>query len=241
MRKWSVFILLACLLTGLCACSGVPRVPPALELPGIPWNSSPEAVFKILGLDPAEPGETQEDPSGLHFTVAVPEMEIFGQKSVTAYFRFDNFTPDAGDHFGLTGVQIFYPEDCDQDPILKNLRNRYGPEAREYTLYSIADGQPEPRQYTWKEGNFAWFSPMLAGNVLSDNGRAAYRSVLGEITDEGFDACLAAPAANIRWCADYYGMFEDARDLMREEGRVAWLSLNGSILVQMMQTFECIE
>lgn len=240
MRKWTIVVLLMCLMACLWGCAGETQVPPGLEFQGIPWNSSPETVFGALDSETAvlSQRETHEDALGSYFVVTARDWKVFGETAVNAYFRFYNFTPDKGDHFGLSSIQIFYPEDCDQEAVLSNLRACYGPEAREYTLYSVVEGQPQPRQYAWEAGNFSWFSQQLAGDVLSDSGRAAYRSMLGEISDEGFEACLAAPAARILWVEDYYGQFESPEALTTEPGRVAWLNMNGFTLAYLLQVFE---
>lgn len=238
MRKWTVLILMACLLVSLCACDEEVQAPPGLEFRNIPWNSTPEAVFETLGMEMGTRSEVQEGAVGSYFTVTVPDWKIFGETAVMVGFRFYNFTPETSDHFGLSGVQIFYPMDCDQKTIVENLRRDYGPEAQEYTLYTIWDGQPEAREYQWEAGNFSWFSRTLAGDVLSDSGKAPYCAVLGDITDEGFEACLAGPAARIVWCEDYYGQFENPETLMTEEGNVSWLNFDGMTMVMLRQKFE---
>lgn len=240
MRKWMSLFLLVCLLVGLCGCAGKAEVPPALEFRGISWNAAPEDVFEALGMDMSalDRGGIQRDPMGEHFTVVVPDWEIFGERAVTAYFRFDNFTPDASDYFGFSGLQIFYPESCDRENLVDNVRKCYGPEAREYALYSIVNGQTQAWKYAWKEGDFSWFSKTLAEDVLSDQGKAAYRSALGEVSDEAFEACLKAPAARIHWVEDYYGQFESPEDLMTDAGRVSWLNLNGGTMVHLLQKYE---
>lgn len=239
MRKWTALVLIALMLLCLCACGREVQPPPALEFRNLPWNSSPEAVFGALDTEGAmlSQRETQEDALGAHFTVTARNWKVFGETAVNAYFRFYNFTPETGDYFGLGSVQIFYPEDCNEKVVLDNLRKLYGPEAQEYTLYSIVNGQPEERQYTWEEGKFSWYSQKLVGDLLSESGKAVYRSALGDITDEGFEACLAAPAARIGWCEDYYGQFESPEALATEPGKVAWLNFDGMIVALMQQKF----
>lgn len=240
MRKGIVILLLACLLVGLCACVRENAAPSALEFQDIAWNSSPEEVFEKLGLDmeTMERGAVETDSVSDHFYITVAGWDVFGEKALTAYFRFDNYCPETSDYFGFSAVQIFYPEDCDKEAILAKVRDQYGPEAREYTLYSIVDGKPEERRYIQEEGSSCWFSQRLVGDALSGQGKQAYRRALGSISDEGFEACLAAPAARIEWTADYYGQFADMEHIIPEDGHVARLSISGGSLALVLQEFE---
>lgn len=240
MRKGIVILLLVGLLVSLCACAKEDTVPSALEFRDISWNSSPEEVFEKLGLDmeTLDWGAVKTDPVSDYFRVEVSDWDVFGETAVTAYFRFDNYVPETSDYFGLSAVQIFYPEDCDKEAILAKVRDQYGPEAREYTLYSIVDGKPEEHRYIQEEGSSCWFSQRLVGDALSDQGKQAYRGALGSISDEGFEACLAAPAARIEWTADYYGQFADMEHIIPEEGHVARLSISGGSLALVLQEFE---
>ncbi|MDO5400694.1 MAG: hypothetical protein Q4F17_06920 [Eubacteriales bacterium] len=237
MRKWIALMLLLCLTVLLCACGGK-DAPPGLEFRDIPWNSSPEAVLAALDLEAQTRSEVEQWDAGAYFTVTAENWKVFGETAVTARFVFYNFTPEAGDHFGLSGVQIFYPEDADVEAVLKNLRNAYGPEAQAYTLYTILDGEPEPREYKWEDGKFDWYSRKLAGDVLSETGKAAYRAVLGDITEAGFEACLASPAARITWREDFYGQFENPEELTAQNGNLSWLNFDAATGVMLEQKFE---
>lgn len=238
MRKWVVLLVIMCLMAGLCACAG--EKVPELTFRGIAWNADFETVSAALGLDPEalDRSEIHSTPYSAHFTVTVQDWEVFGQEAVSARFRFDNFTPGLSRHFGLSGVQIFYSMDCDREVILENLRREYGPEAREYTMYRMTGGQLREWQYTWEEGNFSWFSRTLTGDALSDEEKAFYRRVLGDVSDENFERRMSAPVARIRWVEDYYSLFESPQDLMTDAGPVSWLNLSGDTLVHLIQQIE---
>lgn len=240
MRRGITVLLLVGLLMSLCACTKETEVPPTLEFQNIPWNSSPEEVFEKLGIpmDTLNQGQTEENPVSKYFTIEISDWPVFGETALRVYFCFDNYLPEKSDYFGLSAVRIFYPEDCDKDAILANVRQQYGPEVQEYTLYSIVEGMPVEQKYTKDAGRFSWFSQQLVGDVLSDQGKRAYREALGNISDEGFEACLAAPVAQIGWTEDYYGQFESMESVIQDFERVSWLSISGGTLALVLQEFE---
>lgn len=230
----------------LVACAVNPERPAepdeALAFPGTRWNSSPEEVFEKLGLDLAMPDQwdVKTDTIGEYLYIEVPELTAFGETALTSLFCFDNYLTETGSHFGLSGVRIIYPEDCDKDTIVANLRRQYGPEAEEYTLRSV-DGMFGEINYKKEAGHFCWFSQQLVGDVLSEQGKQAYRALLGDVTDGGFEMCLAQPAARISWREDYYSAFEDralAEDLIAENGHIARLTISGAKLTMMQQMFD---
>lgn len=266
MAKWKKPKLWVCIICAvvciavLVACAVNPKKSTepeeALALPGIRWNSSPEEVSEALGLymgtlnrQEVEPGVTtftmnrrkiENGPTSEFFYVEVPDWTVFGETALTAMFCFENYLPETSDYFGLSGVWIYYPEDCDKEAIVTNLRQLYGPEAEEYTLNSV-DGVPLGITYKKEEGHFCWFSQQLVGDILSEQGKQAYRETLGNVTDQSFEACLALPVTRITWTEDFYSQFEDleyAEDLIAENGRVAWLGISGTILSRMLQMYD---
>jgi len=242
MRKITTVLLLALLLVSLGACGKETQVPPALEFQGIPWNSTPEEVFEKLGLDldSLERLDEEDSMSSEAFTILVPEWKVFGETSMSAQFRFVNFLPEDSSHFGFTGVLIFYPEDCDKEAILASLEKQYGPDAQEYSLYSALSGQAVEHKYTKEPGHSRWFSQQLLRDVLTDSGKQGYRQLLGEISDESFDAILTTPVARISWVEDYYGQLgnlELAQSAIEKYGRVASLSFYGDAMAIMEQRF----
>lgn len=241
MRKSIAILLLAGLLLSLCACAKKTEVSTTLEFQGIPWNSSPEEVFEKLGLDQETLswGEVQSNGLGESYSVVVSDWEVFGESALSVGFFFVNYIPKESDYFGLSQVQIFYPEDCDKEAVLENVRKQYGPEPEEFTEYSIMSGEPVAHTYTRKPGRSVWFSQRLMGDVLSDQGKAEYREVLGEVSDETFQAALNTPMGHIVWMEDYYGGFEmEMEEAIAEHGRVSWLNFSGTIMAQMRQEFE---
>lgn len=244
-KLWVGVVCAAVCIAVLVACAVNPERATELEetlaFPGTRWNSSPEEVFEKLGLDLEMLNQQVETGmTGEYLYIEVPELAAFGETALTAFFCFDNYLPETSDHFGLSGVRIFYPEDCDKEAIVANLRQLYGPEAEEYTLRSV-DGIPVGINYTKRAGSFSWFAQQLVGDVLSEQGKQAYREVLGSVTDQGFEACLAVPVVRISWKEDYYGEFENrefAEDLIAANGRIAWLTISGGTLALMLQMFD---
>ena len=232
-----------CLLAGLCGCSCEAEVSPALEFQGIPWNSSPEEVCEALGLDiNRQELSTTSDGSQL---LTVSGSEFFGEPAVYTYFFFDNYTPEASDYYGLSMVQIFYPEDCDKGAILSALTKEYGPEAQEYTQYSYFTGEEITYMKT-EEGSSRWFSQRTMADILtnlSEEDRQTFLDFYVDgLSDEAAEAFAAAePAAYIQWEEDYYSWvsnsFGGTQSQHEEYGRVAWVNLNGAIVARAKQMF----
>ena len=232
-----------CLLAGLCGCSGeagTPAEPTGIEFQDIPWNSGPEEVCEALGLDiNRQELSTTSDGSQL---LTVSGSEFFGEPAVYTYFFFDNYTPEASDYYGLSMVQIFYPEDCDKGAILSALTKEYGPEAQEYTQYDYITGRP--RTYAKEEGISRWFSPTKLGNVLSEEERPAFRDLyLMGLSDEDLASLMESePVSIATWTEDYYGQIEAEHGstpaleaAVEEYGRVATLDLNGEHMARVLQ------
>lgn len=243
MKKGIAILLLAALVLGMFACGKERPVSPALEFQDIPWNSSPEEVFEKLGVDQETLtwGEKQKNGLSESFVVTAGDWNLFGETAFWVGFIFENYTPEENDAFGLSQVQVFYPEDCNKNTVLKNLRAQYGMEPEAYTEYRLTSEKPEVYTYTKEPGRYVWVSQRVLDDLLSDQGKAEYREVLGKISDEDFQMVLQNPVGRIVWVEDYYGQFEtDMEEAIQQNGRVALLNFSGSTAI-MRQEFDTVE
>lgn len=247
MQKSIAILLLMALLLSPCASGKETEVPSALEFQGVPWNSSPEEVFEMLGVDQKTLtwGETQTNRLSENFMVTASDWKVFGETAVSVAFFFENHIPGENDYFGLAQAQVFYPENGDKEEVLSGLRKSYGREAETYTLYSVMSGEPKPITYIKEPGKACWFSLQLMGEILTERGEQEYRDVLkqnlGEVSDELFQACLDAPTASVRWVEDYYGQFEqNMEEAIAQNGRLSWLEIGADTMVGMIQRFDTV-
>lgn len=238
-RLFLAALLAVCL---LCACAGETEVSPDLEFPGIPWNASHEEVCAALGLDPADHPLTEE---GGYYVMSIEGLEAFGQPSVDSHFYFAKYYPPTSDHLGFTQAQIFYPEDCDKDAVFSALTETYGPEAQEYTQYDVFTG--EPYTYTKQEGYSRWYSQRVLTDVMADLPEDAAQVLLDLYTtglseEDAGNLAATQPAANVSWAEDYYKtMLPSLEYLAEENGRVACLSIEGSLAVRGLQMLSAIQ
>lgn len=98
-----------------------------LEYPGTHWGDAPETVMESLGL--SKDGVEQKESDGGCY-IGLPGGTYFDVPSAGMVFRFE---VDNNGVYGLTRVEIYYPEEADLAPACAALEKLYGPKAESMT------------------------------------------------------------------------------------------------------------
>lgn len=126
MRKYLVICMVVILCLAAFGCKSVmpePEDASLLEYPGTHWGDSPEAVVKSLGLSENEV-EQKEYDGGCYIGIA--GGTYFDVPGAGVVFRFEE---DRKGRYGLTRVEVYYPDEADIAPACAALEKLYGPKA----------------------------------------------------------------------------------------------------------------